>query len=521
MNVKQNTVDRIASVKALNSFPYFVIRNENFKNQSDYREELIEIQAYYNQYNKGANFITEGTSGDYVPSAIHYKKMKRLIDKEARFLFSNEPEVSILPLNSSGEETNNHTFDNHAKLISKVFEKSHFSKYILQAAKDCFVGKRVACLVDISEEQGILVHFYNSLQFYYETEYGSDKLTKFVSFECVNNTRSQAGRRFIINVYKIVENTLYVKMTLTDGAGTVLEEIIPETVVDMDYIPAVIITNDGTLADRFGVSEIESLSEYESGYSQLGNADIDSERKGMNPIRYLVDMNSQTTKNLSSSAGSLWELKSEQNQNNVSPQVGTLAPQLNHTEALKTTLERLDAAMYDELDIPNINAETMVGTITSGKALKALYWPLTVRCEEKLKTWQPALKDVVRYVVLMAINNPEIIKSLYGISDLSQDEYTVEISVNYALMDDELEEKQSDLDDVNSKAMSRLSYFKKWRKEDLKTDKAREEELMQIAYETNLLEMGGIGGESIIGGQVQQNQVEEEVQKGIDNEASE
>ena len=38
-----------------------------------------------------------------------------------------------------------------------------------------------------------------------------------------------------------------------------------------------------------------------------------------------------------------------------------------------------------------------------------------------------------------------------------------------------------------------MSYLKKWRKDDLKTDKQREEELLQIAYENNLFEMGGFG----------------------------
>lgn len=65
------------------------------------------------------------------------------------------------------------------------------------------------------------------------------------------------------------------------------------------------------------------------------------------------------------------------------PLVGTLAPALNHTEPTKAILERIKSDMYGQLEIPNISEETMVGTITSGKALKALYYPLQVRCDEK------------------------------------------------------------------------------------------------------------------------------------------
>ena len=52
------------------------------------------------------------------------------------------------------------------------------------------------------------------------------------------------------------------------------------------------------------MSEVRQLAEGEATYSKLANADVDCVRKGMNPIRYTVDMSRETTKNLSSSAGS-------------------------------------------------------------------------------------------------------------------------------------------------------------------------------------------------------------------------
>ena len=524
MNVNINTVDRVNSIQALKSFPYFLLRTKKFKNQSDYREELIEIQNYYNVYNKGASFNTEGTLGDYIPSQIHYKRIKRLIDKEARFLFSNTPEIDVLPLNSTGEQEENKQFDNHEKVINKVFEKSSFSKYLIQSAKDCFIGKRIAVLVDVSEQDGILLHFYNSLQFYYENDYGDSTITRFIGFECINKSKSQNNRKYIVKTYTLKQNKVYVQVELYDGIGNVIEEIIPETVTSLTSIPVEIITNDGTLDDKLGVSEVESLVDYESGYSRLGNADIDSERKGMNPIRYLVDMNSQTTKNLSSSAGSLWELKSEQNQDNVSPMIGVLAPAMNHTTAVTSTMDRLDNMMYDELDIPNIDEQTMSGVITSGKALKALYWPLQVRCEEKLKTWIPGLKNVVNRIIELAIQSPSIVQKMYSVEPLEDLPYTLNIEVDYALPDDEAEEMTNDLSCVNSNAMSRMSFFKKWRKNDLPTETDRQKELMQIAYENNLINMGGmgsVGDSTLVGNRVDEQIVEDETQNIIDNNNTE
>jgi hypothetical protein len=482
---KQYTVE---VTKALASFPYFVLKNEIETGYNLYTKELLEIKQNYLDYKRGAEFYTEGSSGDYQPSDIRFKIAKTLIDKEARFMFSQTPDVFIQSVDT--EQTAMKQVEQYQILIDKVLKdkKNNFPKTLLQSAKDCFIGKRVACLVDFSEEDGIQTHFYNSLQFYYETEYGSDRLTKFISFENVNQTKSTQHRLYLVNRYEEKDGTIYMSSILYNGIGKEQEVVIPEQEIGLDYIPAVVIINDGTLEDKRGVSEIESLTEYESGYSRLGNGDIDSERKGMNPIRYTVDMNSQTTKNLSSGAGAYWDLKSEQNQNNVSPMVGTLAPSMNHTEPVKVTLDRLKTTMYNEIDMPNISEETMAGTITSGKALKALYYPLQVRCDEKLKAWKPAIEFIAEAIIDLAVLNKAEVISMYVLTSLDEVQYNIEVMENYALAEDEEEEKNSDLAEIAANARSRKSYIKKWRRSEFKTDAQIDEELMQIAIENNMFD---------------------------------
>ena len=474
--------------RALASFPYFVLKNEIKTGYNLYTRELLEIKQNYLDYKKGAEFYTEGSSGDYQPSNIRFKIAKTLIDKEARFMFSQTPDVTIQSVDTNEEQMKQ--VEQYQILIDKVLKdkKNNFPRTLLQSAKDCFIGKRVACLVDFSEEDGIQIHFYNSLQFYYETEYGSDRLTKFISFENVNQTKSTQERLYLVNRYEEKDGTIYMSSILYNGTGKEQEVVIPEQKIGLDYIPAVVIINDGTLEDKRGVSEIESLTEYESGYSRLGNGDIDSERKGMNPIRYTVDMNSQTTRNLSSGAGAYWDLKSEQNQNNVSPMVGTLAPSMNHTEPVKVTLDRLKTTMYNEIDMPNISEETMAGTITSGKALKALYYPLQVRCDEKLKTWKPAIEFIAEAIIDLAVLNKAEVISMYVLTSLDEVQYNIEVMENYALAEDEEEEKNSDLAEIAANARSRKSYIKKWRRAEFKTDAQIDDELMQIAIENNMFD---------------------------------
>ena len=62
---KQYTVE---VTKALASFPYFVLKNEIKTGYNLYTRELLEIKQNYLDYKRGAEFYTEGSSGDYQPS---------------------------------------------------------------------------------------------------------------------------------------------------------------------------------------------------------------------------------------------------------------------------------------------------------------------------------------------------------------------------------------------------------------------------------------------------------------------
>uniref|UniRef100_A0AAU8AYI7 Portal protein n=1 Tax=Dulem virus 36 TaxID=3145754 RepID=A0AAU8AYI7_9CAUD len=477
--------DGVLRIVTVPEYPWFVLNMEKVEGRNSYISEIRKIKRYYIDYDRGAEFHPEGSRGDYVPSDLRFRICKTLIDKEARFMFSQKPDIFVKAKDTS--EILETQANEYQKLVDKVLKRCNLPKLLLQSARDCFIGKRVACLVDFSEIDGIQIHFYNSLQFYYETDYGSDRLTKFISFEQVNRAVAISERKFLVNRYEEQNKRIHFSSVLYDGAGNVLKVLIPNTILQLDYIPAVVIVNDGTLAKKYGVSEMD-IAYYESVYSKLANADIDSEGKGMNPTRYTVDMDYRSTTNLPSGPGAYWDLQHNQNVNDPKPSVGTLAPQLNHVEAVKTTLERIKSTMYNEFDIPDISSETLAGVITSGKTLNALYYPLKVRCDEKLATWKPALEFVIETILELAFLNEAQVKGMYAITDLKRIQFDVIVEENYALADDEQEEKDSDINEINAMARSRKSYLMKWRRDELNTDEKIEAELMQIAIEQNMFD---------------------------------
>lgn len=476
---------------AFNRIPYALLNQEIDEDVSDIRRELTEICGYYKVYKKGKDFAVEGSNGDYVPATLRYKMSASLINKEARFLFAEAPDITINAKGDVGkvsqEAKDNLTAWND--LLKTILDKNRFEKILIQAAKDCFIGKRVACLVNFNEEDGVTISFLPATQFLYETRIGNQNiLTKFVCFIIVKDSSQQGTKRIFKKKYTLEDGIVYLEEGMYDGAGRPVseEEYKPteKQPINLDVIPAVIMINDGLTDDDKGESEIELLGDYEQYYSKLANGDIDAERKSMNPTKYSIDMDSRSTKNLSSSAGSFWDLQSDQNLDNPNPSVGILESNMSYSEALKTSLDRIKTVGYEQIDMPNITLETMTGAITSGKALKAIYWPLIVRCKEKMKMWGPQLVAMVDIIVKGALAYPNTIMK-YVDMPLVPVAYEVDVSQNTPLPEDEIEEKEMDLSEVQAQVMSKKAYMKKWRG---LTDDEVDEELEQMAIEREILE---------------------------------
>lgn len=474
-------------VRAYSQIPYALL-NAEINGGSNLLTELTEICRYYKIYKKGAKFITEGANGDYIPAQLHYRLSASLVNKEARFLFAEAPDIVIKAKGDVGKVSQEakDAITTLNDLVKTILSKNMFEEALVKAAKDCFIGKRVAGLINFNPEDGVTVSFFNSTQFVYETKLGNPNvLKKFVVFITEKESFASTDKRIFKKKYVLEDDgKVYLEEKRYDGAGKEIETVFKYQEILLKSIPAVIFTNDGLTGEDTGESEIEQLSDVESWYSKLANADKDAERKNMNAIRYAVDMESNSTKGLSSSPGSFWDLQSDQNLEVSNVKVGTIESSMNYSAPLKSTLDRLKSTGYDLVDVPNINIETMSGAITSGKALKAIYWPLIVRCTEKMKMWGPRLRALVDIIIEGSRAYPGCITK-YTNTVLQPVDYEVEIVQNVPLPEDEIEEKNINLSEVESGVMSRKAYMKKWR---MLSDDEALEELYQLALERQIME---------------------------------
>lgn len=471
--------------KVYKSIPYFLLDDEMSEaKKQKYNEEFFKIAKLYDIYRNGCDFIKEGCNGHYVPSNLRYKKSTMIMNKEVRFLFSNAPTFNVNVDDVSGEYAQENAV--LQDFLDKVIEKTNFHGKLLKGLKDCFIGKRVAIVLNINEEYGFTITFLNSMEFIFEVSDGDDdEIIKFVSFCEKTGVDSLSEQRWFKKVYEKEITGVYLTERIYSGTGDLIEEITPRTKIKFNYIPVAVVLNDGLTGDLFGVSEIGELISSEAYYSKLANADMDAERKSMNPIRYTIDASQESTSNLSSSPGSYWDLQSDEDKPMENQaKVGTLEAQMNYSGPLKTTLERIENQMYSAVDVPNITSEQLAGVITSGKTIQALYWGLTVRCDEKMLAWAPALRKIAYAIIEGGILYPNCISRYTSEKSIPQIEFDIIVENNYPIPEDVKEEKETDIAEVEANIMSRKAYMKKWRK---LNDMEADDEIKQIKFEYDIL----------------------------------
>lgn len=449
--------------------------------------EINELLELYKIYYQGADFHVD-ESKDYVPCDTKIKKSAHLVDKEARFMFSEPLDINIRPqgktLNEIEKDVVMKELSTIQTLVKNVLKDNCFNDSLLKAAKDCFIAKRIAIVANFNDD-GITINFCPSLEFIYDVDVNNyNKITKIICFFTMQDDTEKTNQRIYKKKYYLAnDGKCHVSESIYNGLGEEIETIIADRTTKFDYIPAVVIINDGLTGDLKGVSDIGKVYEFESDYSRFSNLDKDAERQGMNQIRYTVDMAPESTSKLKIAPGAFWDLSSDIN-NEKTGSVGTLDNSMAYSEALSTTLKRMETDMYEQLDVPNTNIENIKGLITSGKGLKSLYWPMIVRCNDKMLVWKTKIEFLIRCIIDGAILYPNSAKK-YVYDNIPKIDYEVEIVNNYALPEDEIEEKTMDIQEVNSQAMSRKAYMKKWRN---LTEEEADKELKQIALERQILE---------------------------------
>jgi len=438
-------------------------------------KEMNEIIKLYDIYEgPGQNWIVE--EEDYIPTKKKTNYIKKLIKEEARFLFGKTPTFTIQveddKFKQQAEEINNY--------INEVLKNNLFEDKLIKGARDCFIGKRVAIKLHADTiTKAIRVMFVPSLEFVYEPfEDRVDELKKIIFFHQMNQEQDKSKQIIWKQKYEMVEGKCILNEGFYNGSGELLETLAVNVDLKLTGIPAYVILNDGLSGDLKGESDVEEIKDDGIVYNQFSSEDLDALRKGMNRIIYGTDVDPKASEHFKLKPGAYWDVTTDITADGKQASIGTINTDFNYNERMENTLNRIKSNMHEVLNIPMINNQDLKGMMTSGKSMKALYWQLITRCEEKMMSWKPALEWMIK--AILEINE------VYAINTLPKlENFDVIVENQYPLQENEDEEMILDLQKVNVQTMSRKTFIKKWANV---ADDIADEELKQIQLEKQMLE---------------------------------
>ncbi len=392
---------------------------------------------------------------DYRPTKKRVNLVKKLIKREAGFMFGRTPEITYRPLR--GED--NIASREAQAFLDGVLRGSGFKNKLVRAARDCFIGKRVALKISGGSGRPLRVSFRPSFEFVYSVaDDDCDTLDKIIFFYQTNNEPERENQRIWKQKYFMRDGRCFVNEGVYNGFGELIEG---DSDVDMDtgldFIPCYVIVNDGLTGDLMGESDVEELMDLQNAYNRLISDDADALRFNMFPQTVAVDAKAESLESIRLSPGALIDLQTDpavaSDSQSRQAKLLKLESGFGYSERFEAAINRTKNDMYDLLSVPNISLEQLKGLMQSGKSMKALYWELITRCEDKWSAWEPALEWLARAVIKM--------RAAYFDGDVTHD-FAVNVEHLYPILEDDFDEMTNDRQEVAAGLRSRTSYIEKW-----------------------------------------------------------
>ena len=437
-------------------------------------------EAKYNKAMLGQNWEVNDNM-DYHEDQDIRNKVKPLLKKQARFMFSNKPDIKL----NSTDYKNKKTLEELRIWIDDLLSKTKFWKKSKEAFLNASIKKRVLLRL-IANEGNIYLKYEDILNSSYEVS--NDQLieVRFFEEDKANSIKEDEEKIYYIHkfAYKnIVDNEtvkpFYIKQKYLGGELQSEEE----QVLDVDRIPCWLITNGGELGEEFGETDLADLKPMQNIYNHTVSDTNEAIKFGLFGVETVIDGDEDDVNKFITCPGSIHATKTDQ-QAMVNGKQATIQRQeysMSNISSVETFLNRIETDMYNVIDMPRISD---LKNIPSAKAMKYLYNDLIARCEEKWSDWQSVFEDMIRYIITISGDY-----KIPGFKPEWRDlDFSIEFIHNYPIPSDEEDKKTIAISEVANKVRTVKSYIQEFSSED-----DYEEEFNEIIREQSLLSGADIG----------------------------
>lgn len=454
----------------------------------DLLEKVKQINTWYAIY-EGQQKWKIPSELDYTPTRKITNIIKKLINSRSRFMFGNPPYFDIRPVQPDSE--NSTTYQDQAAekeaLLEKILTENKFYAKLLKARKDCSIGGRIAIKLWANRDEGLKIIFSPAQEFFPQfNEDDIDLLEKVIFLYAINDETDINKQRIKKQTWEVINGKCVLNESVYNGRGEPVEVLYEDYDTGLDFIPIIVIQNEGLTGETEGKSDVEQLWSNQNAYNRLTSDDIDALRFQMFGQDVITDADEKSIKNMKIAPGALIDLQTDATAGERQAKAERLESRFTYAEKFADTVNRIKNDMYDTMEIPNVGLEQLKGLMQSGKSMKALYWSLMAACDEDWTEWGPALEQMTDYIFRMVDTY-----NLYGARRVARYETTLEIHRHYPIPEDEADDKRLDMEEVIAEVRSRKAYMKKWGEyEDIDAELEQiqaEKQMMQDSFTQDLI----------------------------------
>lgn len=478
-------------------------------------QEILEVTKYYEFYDGKPDNLESITDEcnygqiwpvkdnlDYKPTREIRNQVKKLLQKQARFMMGVQPTLGIKPFDKSQTDL----AEQKRIIIDKVLDDSNFWSHTAKAFLDATIGKRVLLSVIANPGEPISFRYFKMPEFTYTVDpHNCEKLN---TVEICYQDECSRGKIDIEQrwhrwkyemrngsawcIYEIVDgqgNPVYVEQFDTDEEGQPVGEakqiiLRQEFNTKFSQIPCRVILNGGLTGDTQGESDVKELIDMAMSYNRTNSDFKDALRFKMFEQPVFIDADSDALANVKIAPNSVIDLKTDPTigdgtgTGSRSAQATTLSSTFNFADPAEKFLDRLKKDMYEIMDQP---LPEHLSAVPSAKALGFLFFDLKARCEFKWKDWDPVIKWVIDMIKESCINcnlYPEL-----KAKTVMQTVTNVVITHNYPIPEDEETKKKVAIEEVQANVMSHKTYIRQYG--DVEDEVGEWEEIMAELDELN------------------------------------
>jgi len=431
--------------------------------------ERNEVIKMYNIYEGAAkteemetNEITRGQSWqvpiglDYTPTQEIRNHIKKLLKKQARFMFGTEPTILFSPYQKEDKQK----AEEKKQFIEMALTESEFWTKTFKAFLDCTIGKRVL-LIGLANPQDTKARFryYTMPSFTYETfKEDESRLKKvIIAYEDPDTIGKNPSEQIWHRYEYIMQNGVCIYNYATyDGNGEI-EKGTEETLnTGFEEIPGKVILNGGLTGTDKGESDVTDLVDLAGGYNTTVSDFRDALRFKLFEQTAFIDADSKSMEGLTVAPGSTLDVRSDP-ATDKQAKIQTVGAEFNFTDPAEKYLNRAKEDMYEIMDMPRPQD---LKNIPSAKSLKFTFYDLMSRCTEKWKDWEPALLWACNFI-LDSTERFNLYSDNYYIKAIGT-EGIIGLKQNYPIPEDEAEQKKTAIAEVDSKVKSIKQYVREY-----------------------------------------------------------